>query len=197
MLRRIAAAACAGLAVLFALGTVTAYIATVPVVVAIRHISRGSTVNPTDVAVRHFPPSVVSDSMIGAVDDAAGRIASIDITNGDPILTHMTRAAPMVPAGSTVMDVQLTSSIDELVVGDTVQLVSAFGCGTDADRTITNEIKGDSCILADDALVMGISTTADSSYADGRQLVSFAMAPDAAARVMQLQEAGAIVAVMQ
>ncbi|MBT1163499.1 SAF domain-containing protein [Bifidobacterium felsineum] len=199
-LRRVAAATCAGLAVLFALETVTAHIATVPVVVATRHIAHGSTIGLSDMAIRYFPPSAASDSMLSSVDDVVGHIAHIDITVGDPILAHMARTAPVVPEGTTVIEVRLTSSVDELLAGDTVQLVSALGCETDAAGTNEDDDSNADhahCVLADAALVMGINKTADTSYTDGRQLVSFAMDPDAAARVMRHQESGPIMAVMQ
>ncbi|MBT1173936.1 flagella basal body P-ring formation protein FlgA [Bifidobacterium sp. LC6] len=220
-LRRIAAAACAGLAVLFALQTVTSLIATVPVVVASHTIKRGSTIKTADVMIRHIPPRAVSDSMLSSIEEVTGRIAYIDIADGDPVLQQMAHDAPVVPQGATVLDVQLTSVARGLTTSDHVQLVSAMGCQSTqnsrndsqsnnaqkspadtADASASPDTADDSavaenCVLADDAMVMGISTTADSSYNDGRQLVSFAMPPDAAARVLQFQEAGAIVAVMQ
>ncbi|QTB91985.1 SAF domain-containing protein [Bifidobacterium saguini] len=207
-LRRIAAAACAGFAVLFGLQALTSHIATVPVVVAVHDIARGGTIGASDVMIRYIPPSAVSDSMLDSVDDAAGRIAYTDIANGDPILKQMARNAPVAPKGTTVLEVRLTSTAGDLTPGDHVQLVSAVGCQnnqsaqhlrsdeadtTDASRTAAPE---ESCVLAEDALVMGINKTADASYTDGRQLVSFAIAPNAAAQVMQLQETGAIMAVM-
>ncbi|PLS25092.1 SAF domain-containing protein [Bifidobacterium imperatoris] len=204
-LRRIAAAACAGFAVLFGLQAITAHIATAPVVVAVRDIARGGTIGASDVMIRYVSPSAVSASMLDSVEDATGRIAYTDIANGDPILKQMARNAPVAPKGTTVLEVRLTSTAGDLTPGDHVQLVSAVGCQSEqhsqndeADTTDASRaaVQKESCVLAEDALVMGINKTADTSYTDGGQLVSFAIAPSAAAQVMQLQETGAIMAVM-
>lgn len=192
-LRRIAVALCVGLAVVFGLEAVLSRVATTPVVVATRQIDRGTTINAEDIALVEFPVSAQSPSMLDAVEDVAGHIAAIDIMSGDPVLTHMARDAPVVPQGTTVVEVRLFSSADELVVGDRVQLVSTLGCAETAE---TADDENDGCVLADDALVMRISPIADTSYGE-QQLVSFAMKPDAAMHIMQLEDAGAIVAVMQ
>ncbi|NMM94621.1 SAF domain-containing protein [Bifidobacterium sp. DSM 109957] len=126
-----------------------------------------------------------------------GKVAQITIEVNDPISTHMARDAPLAPTGTTVIEVRLASNPEELLAGDRVRLVSAVGC------------EGEECTLTDDALVMGahISDSEDYGYgsassngnvlSQGVQTVSFAMDPQAAARVMALQEAGAIMAVMR
>ena len=171
--RRCIAAFCAGLAVLFGLGTVLAQVQTAPVVIADRPIARGEIISSADIRVELLPVSTVGSS------------AQIDIAVNDPISTHMARDAPLPPTGTTVIEVRLASNPDDLLPGDSVQLVSAVGCA------------GEDCVLAEEALVMTIGEAEASSLGSNERQVSFAMKPHAAAAVMELQQAGAIVAVMR
>ena len=177
--RRCIAAFCAGLAVLFGLGTVLAQVQTAPVVIADRPIARA------DIRVELLPVSTVGSSYATDADEITGLIAQIDIAVNDPISTHMARDAPLPPTGTTVIEVRLASNPDDLLPGDSVQLVSAVGCA------------GEDCVLAKEALVMAIGEAEASSLGSNERQVSFAMKPHAAAAVMELQQAGAIVAVMR
>lgn len=197
--RRLAAALCAGLAVLFGLQALLATIETSPVVVAVNPIRRGAAITAEDVQVVAMPVGALGPSMVEETADVVGGIAQIDIAAGDAITVHMARNAPLAPTGTTVIAVRLASSPDELLPGDEVSLVSAVGCD------------GDDCMLAEDALVMGVKgrgTSSDDSdgggsgslgsvYGDDAKTVSCAMKPEDAARVMELQEAGAVIAVMR
>lgn len=52
-----------------------------------------------------------------------GKVAQIDIEAADPISTHMARDAPVAPTGTTVIEVRLASSVDDVLAGDQVRLV--------------------------------------------------------------------------
>ena len=96
----------------------------------------------------------------------------------------MARDAPVAPTGTTVIEVRLASSVDDVLAGDQVRLVSAVGC------------EGADCTLAENATVMNVGKPdATGALGGNDRLVSFAMPPEAAAKVMELQQAGAIMAV--
>lgn len=80
----------------------------------------------------------------------------------------MARDAPLPPTGTTVIDA-VGSNPDDLLPGDSVQLVSAVGCA------------GEDCVLAEEALVMAIGEAEASSLGSNERQVSFAMKPHAAA----------------
>lgn len=193
-IRRLAAALFAGLAVLFAVQAVLSTVETTPVVVAARAIERGSQIDDADVRVVDLPKTALGPSMTGDSSAVIGLIAQIDIAAGDSILTTMARDVPLAPTGTTVIAVRLASSPDGLLPGDEVSLVSTIGCD------------GEDCTLAEQALVMAVGggqadTGSGSSlgtlYGDNAQTVSCAMRSKEAAKVIALQEAGAVVAVMR
>ena len=162
-LRRLTAALCVGLAVLFGIEAVLAVVETEPMVVAARSIRRGD-----------------------IIEDVVGKVAQIDIEAADPISTHMARDAPVAPTGTTVIEVRLASSVNDVLAGDQVRLVSAVGC------------EGADCTLAENATVMNVGKPdAIGALGGNDRLVSFAMPPEAAAKVMELQQAGAIMAVVR
>ena len=80
----------------------------------------------------------------------------------------------------------MASSVDDVLAGDQVRLVSAVGC------------EGADCTLAENATVMNVGKPdAIGALGGNDRLVSFAMPPEAAAKVMELQQAGAIMAVVR
>ncbi|TPF94960.1 SAF domain-containing protein [Bifidobacterium sp. UTBIF-78] len=190
---RLAAALFAGLAVLFAVQAVLSTVETTPVVVAARAIERGSPIGDADVRVIDLPKTALGPSMTGDMSAIIGLIAQIDIAAGDSVLTTMARDVPLAPTGTTVIAVRLASSPDGLLPGDEVSLVSTVGCD------------GEDCTLAEQALVMAVGGQADTGsgsslgtlYGDNAQTVSCAMRPKEASKVIALQEAGAVVAVMR
>ncbi|KAA8828889.1 SAF domain-containing protein [Bifidobacterium myosotis] len=193
VIRRLAAALFAGLAVLFAVQAVLSTVETTPVVVAARAIERGSPIGDADVRVIDLPKTALGPSMTGDMSAVIGLIAQIDIAAGDSVLTTMARDVPLAPTGTTVIAVRLASSPDGLLPGDEVSLVSTVGCD------------GEDCTLAEQALVMAVGGQADTGsgsslgtlYGDNAQTVSCAMRPKEASKVIALQEAGAVVAVMR
>lgn len=193
VIRRLAAALFAGLAVLFAVQAVLSTVETTPVVVAARAIERGSQIDDADVRVVDMPKTALGTSMTDDMSAVIGLIAQIDIAAGDSILTTMARDVPLAPTGTTVIAVRLASSPDGLLPGDEVSLVSTVGCD------------GEDCTLAEQALVMAVGGQADTGsgsslgtlYRDNAQTVSCAMRSKEAAKVIALQEAGAVVAVMR
>ena len=179
-LRRLTAALCVGLAVLFGLEAVLAVVETEPMVVAARAIRRGDIILAADVQLADMPVSAAGPSWTGNIEDVVGKVAQIDIEAADPISTHMARDAPVAPTGTTVIEVRLASSVDQ------VRLVSAVGC------------EGADCTLAENATVMNVGKPdATGALGGNDRLVSFAMPPEAAAKVMELQQAGAIMAVVR
>ena len=171
-LRRLTAALCVGLAVLFGIEAVLAVVETEPMVVAARSIRRGDIILAADVQLADMPVSAAGPSWTGNIED--------------PISTHMARDAPVAPTGTTVIEVRLASSVDDVLAGDQVRLVSAVGC------------EGADCTLAENATVMNVGKPdATGALGGNDRLVSFAMPPEAAAKVMELQQAGAIMAVVR
>lgn len=193
VIRRLTAALFAGLAVLFAVQAVLSTVETTPVVVAARAIERGSPIGGADVRVVNLPKTALGPSMTDDMSAVIGLIAQIDIAAGDSVLTTMARDVPLAPTGTTVIAVRLASSPDGLLPGDEVSLVSTVGCD------------GEDCTLAEQALVMAVGGQADTGsgsslgtlYGDNAQTVSCAMRPKEASKVIALQEAGAVVAVMR
>ena len=165
-LRRLTAALCVGLAVLFGLEAVLAVVETEPMVVAARSIRRGDIILAADVQLADMPVSAAGPSWTGNIEDVVGKVAQIDIEAADPISTHMARDAPVAPTGTTVIEVRLASSVDD--------------------------------VLAENATVMNVGKPdATGALGGNDRLVSFAMPPEAAAKVMELQQAGAIMAVVR
>ena len=144
-LRRLTAALCVGLAVLFGLEAVLAVVETEPMVVAARSIRRGDIILAADVQLADMPVSAAGPSWTGNIEDVVGKVAQIDIEAADPISTHMARDAPVAPTGTTVIEVRLASSVDDVLAGDQVRLVSAVGC------------EGADCTLAENATVMNVA----------------------------------------
>ena len=143
-LRRLTAALCVGLAVLFGIEAVLAVVETEPMVVAARSIRRGDIILAADVQLADMPVSAAGPSWTGNIEDVVGKVAQIDIEAADPISTHMARDAPVAPTGTTVIEVRLASSVDDVLAGDQVRLVSAVGC------------EGADCTLAENATVMNV-----------------------------------------
>ena len=166
-LRRLTAALCVGLAVLFGLEAVLAVVETEPMVVAARSIRRGDIILAADVQLADMPVSAAGPSWTGNIEDVVGKVAQIDIEAADPISTHMARDAPVAPTGTTVIEVRLASSVDDVLAGDQVRLVSAVGC------------EGADCTLAENATVMNVGKPDTTGALGGNdRLVSFAMPPD-------------------
>ena len=143
-------------------------------VVAARSIRRGDIILAADVQLADMPVSAAGPSWTGNIEDVVGKVAQIDIEAADPISTHMARDAPVAPTGTTVIEVRLASSVDDVLAGDQVRLVSAVGC------------EGADCTLAENATVMNVGKPDTTGALGGNdRLVSFAMPPEAAAQVME------------
>lgn len=175
--RIVSASVCAGLAAALALSGVTALVSKAEVVTASTAIARGSVIAAVDVQLVKVPSTIAEQGMVRSLDDVVGKVAQIDIGEGEPVTTHMARDSPTVPSGFTVVDVLLASTSDGLVVGDEVKLIAAVGC-EDA-----------LCTLAQKAVVMATDR--------GEQhLTSLAMLPKEALAVMNAQEMASIVAIL-
>ncbi|NMM97081.1 SAF domain-containing protein [Bifidobacterium sp. DSM 109959] len=190
-LRRLTAAMCVGFGLLFGLEAVLAAVQTAPLVVAVEDIARGETIQRADVRLVHVAQTAAGVSMASDCTQVIGKIAQIEIHAQDPISTHMARDAPVVPAGSTVIDVQLASSIHGLIAGDCVDLVSAASCDSDE------------CILAENAMVIQVGGEAsqdamsNDALGDASRHATMSMTPEHASNVMHWQQNGAVIAVMR
>ena len=169
-LRRLLAALCAGLAVFLGLQCLRSTVETRPAVVTTQRIRRGDTITASVVAVRDIPYDAAWNNAFHTIDDVTGMVAQIDIPDGGIVTATMARASPMIPQGHTAVDVRLASSIDELDVGDEVGALRE---------------------LASRATVIG----KPAKDANGMATATFAMSPDEAAAVLQVQEYAAIIAV--
>ena len=166
-LRRLLAALCAGLAVFLGLQCLRSTVETRP-------------------AVRDIPYDAAWNDAFHTIDDVTGMVAQIDIPDGGIVTATMARASPMIPQGHTAVDVRLASSIDELDVGDEVTLSGAVPTQGDA-----GDDGGTLRELASRAMVIG----KPAKDANGMATATFAMSPDEAAAVLQVQEYAAIIAV--
>lgn len=185
--RRLAVALCMGMAVFLTLEDFLPDRHHVTQVVAARSIERGQTIQRRDVTTMTVPASAWKPAANDA-EQIIGRVAQIDIVAGDWISTNMARDSPIIPIGTTVLEVRLASDPDQLMPGDHVRLASTMGC------------EGDECLLSGDALVMSAPSGGDTTQRplDAESTtMAFALPPEDAARVMRLQQTGAIVAVMR
>ena len=180
-LGRISVAVFACLSVLVTLSVMTSSQRTTTVIVAAHAIKRGATIRIQDITAMKIPDSAITRDALRSSEEAVGKIAQIDIDTDQPLFPTNARDAPVVPFGHTVLDVTVANGAATLYMGDTVSLMSSMGC---------EEMSG-VCTLADTALVMG--TADDESGA----LLSVALAPDTALKVMEAAELGAIIAVHQ
>ncbi|WEV69042.1 SAF domain-containing protein [Bifidobacterium sp. ESL0775] len=127
-LRTLLAALCAGLAVFFALQSVTSSMATKSVVTAVHAIKRGHTINADDVRLVNIADSPALSTMFTSNEAVDGLVAQVDIAAGSVISRPMARASPIVGHGLTVIDVRVSGSQASLIVGDKVSLVGSAGC---------------------------------------------------------------------
>lgn len=101
-------------------------------------------------------------------------------------------SAPTVKAGDTVLDIAVANSISDLIPGDTVSLVSSAGCEPDEQEGADGQATA--CTLADHATIMAAKAK-QSGGEDERDLLTVALNPQSAIRVMKAGESGPIVAV--
>lgn len=193
---RLAAALCVGLAVFVTLSAFKAVTATVSVVVASRSIERGSVIGRKDVTILEVPASQAFADAMTRTDDAVGLVAQVDIGTNQPLYAPLVRDAPVIPRGRSALEVKVSNDVSMLLPADVVSLVSAVGCAAGQSDILDAHGSDDQpelCTLTNQALVMGRAVTEDS----GVTTIEVAVEPDAALRIMESAEAGAIVAVEQ
>ncbi|WP_181162457.1 MULTISPECIES: SAF domain-containing protein [unclassified Bifidobacterium] len=191
---RLAAALCVGLAVFVTLSAFKAVTATVSVVVASRSIERGSVIGRKDVTILEVPASQAFAEAMTRTDDAVGLVAQVDIGTNQPLYAPLVRDAPVIPRGRSALEVEVSNDVSMLLPGDVVSLVSAVGCAAgQSDILDSPDDQPELCTLTNQALIMGRAVTEDS----GVTTIEVAVEPDAALRIMESAEAGAIVAVEQ
>ncbi|MCO6558843.1 MAG: flagella basal body P-ring formation protein FlgA [Bifidobacterium sp.] len=126
--RTILAAVCAGLAVFFALQSISSSIATKSAVVTIHAIKRGQIIRADDLKTVQVADSPALANVFGANDEVKGLVAQVDIETGSVIARPMARASPVIGRGLTTIDVKLSGSSSGLIPGDKVSLVGSAGC---------------------------------------------------------------------
>ncbi|MDF7665509.1 SAF domain-containing protein [Bifidobacterium sp. ESL0745] len=128
--RTILAALCVGLAVFFALQSISSSVATKSAVTATHAIKRGQTIHADDLRTVHIADSPALADVFAAENDVTGQIAQVDIESGSVVCRPMARASPVIKPGLTVIDVKVTGSGTALIPGDRVSLVGSAGCDT-------------------------------------------------------------------
>lgn len=179
--RRLAAACCAGFAMMCALQVVVNTTRTQPVIVATRAIARGATITHTDIEQITVPYSTVLHHALTDHAQLNGALAQIDIAAGDVLIASMIGTTPTLPAHHTVIHVRVAGDTTSLPIGSHVQLTVVGGCSQQS-----------SCTLSDDAIIMGTPTAAE-EYSGA--LVPVALAQEDAVRVLALPEHAIVVAI--
>lgn len=126
--RTVLAALCAGLAVFFALQSISSSVATKTAVTATHAIKRGQTIRADDLKTVQIADSPALANVFSTTDDAKGLIAQVNIENGSIIARPMARASPVIGHGLTTIDVKLSGSSNGLIDGDKVSLVGSAAC---------------------------------------------------------------------
>ncbi|MDF7640412.1 SAF domain-containing protein [Bifidobacterium sp. ESL0784] len=126
--RTMLAALCVGLAVFFALQSISSSIATKTAVAATRAIKRGQTIHADDLKTVQIADSPALASVFSSDADVKGLIAQVNIETGSIIARPMARASPVIGHGLTAIDVKISGSTNGLIPGDKVSLVGSAGC---------------------------------------------------------------------
>lgn len=172
--------------------TLDAITGTDTIVTAASSIARGATIQHDDVVMTKAPSSSITGNALHATDEAVGSIAQHPIEAGQPLYAGSIGSAPTVKAGDTVLDIAVANSISDLIPGDTVSLVSSAGCEPDEQEGADGQATA--CTLADHATIMAAKAK-QSGGEDERDLLTVALNPQSAIRVMKAGESGPIVAV--
>lgn len=153
--RTILAAVCAGMAVFFALQSISSSIATKSAVVTTHAIKRGQTIRADDLKTVRVADSPALANVFSANDDVKGLVAQVDIEMGSVIARPMARASPVIGHGLTAIDVKVSGSLSGLVPGDKISLVGSAGCSavpnSPARNPSANQQPGDDSAAASPA----------------------------------------------
>lgn len=162
------------------------------VVTAACPIARGATIRHDDVVMTKVPASPVTSKALHATAKAVGSIAQHPIETGQPLYAGSIGSAPTVRTGDTVLDITVANSVSGLIPGDMVSLVSAAGCEPDVQERADGQATA--CTLADHATIMAVKAKQGENGGE-RDLLTVALNPQSAIRVMKAGESGPIVAV--
>jgi Flp pilus assembly protein CpaB len=127
-------------------GGETESIPTQAVVVAARPVPLGTLLAAEDLEVRQFPAEAIPEGAVGRASDAEGRLSSIELSAGEPILAQRLidpnvvstdgRAALYLAENEVLMAVpavDLLSQVNVLEVGDRVDLLVSLDFSTTRD----------------------------------------------------------------
>jgi Flp pilus assembly protein CpaB len=144
----------------------------VAVVVATKHVERGSVLAPGQVRLDEMPEAYAPPGLIGEISKAAGRVALSDLAPGEVVTeTRLARVragpvASLVPEGLRAFAVPTSLPPGTLVPGDRVDVLATFASGQPHTETVVAGVEvlfvlgadapGDSSGLGLDASAAGI-----------------------------------------
>ncbi|MGH2710108.1 MAG: Flp pilus assembly protein CpaB [Actinomycetota bacterium] len=112
-------------------------------VVAATDLSRGTVLDPNDLATVKMPQRYLPPGALSSVDQAAGRILSADVVSGEAVTAARLAAtggptASMVPAGLRAAPVQVAAPPGLLAPGDRVDVLATFAAGQPHTETVVS-----------------------------------------------------------
>ena len=175
--------------VLYSLDAITG---TDTIVTAATPIARGTTIRHDDVVMMTVPASPVTGKALHTTDKAVGSIAQHPIEAGQPLYAGSVGKTRTITTGDTVLDIAVANSINALIPGDTVSLVSAVGCEPTSQEHDNEQPAA--CTLASQAMIMETKARQGGNSTE-QNLLTVVLDPQSAIRVMKAGESGAIIAV--
>jgi pilus assembly protein CpaB len=107
----------------------------VPVAIAARPLTRGTTVSADMLRVVEMPAAYAPPGALGLVEDGVGRTLVSDLAAREPVTrTRLgsSRAGPLaslVPAGMRAVNLPMTAGLGTILPGDRVDVLATFGGG--------------------------------------------------------------------
>jgi pilus assembly protein CpaB len=119
----------------------------VPVVVAARHIERGSLLRAEDLQVLLVPKRYAQPGALSNVQRTAGRVALADLLRGEAVTeTRLARVragpvASLVPEGLRAFAVPTSLPVGSLAPGDRVDLLATFTSGQPHTELVVSSVE--------------------------------------------------------
>jgi hypothetical protein len=186
----------------------------------ITEIQRGTPISADMVIAKQIPSDEAFTHALHNFNEATGRIAQVDIRAGSILLRDMMRDRPITPQGFSLISVRLMSGTDDITVGDTLNVMTITPCPNQQGSGLLNPVQPNSerpdsdlsqldqdqerhenitdaqvCLLTDKAIAMNTAATQETEAQSS--IISLAMPPDDAARVLMAQEGADLIAVIQ
>lgn len=212
--RRLGASFCLGLAVFSLLQILMGLMGHREILVAASDIARGDIITTSMVSTRTMTGSYDLPGSFSSPDQVLGQITRVSVTRDRPLLDVMVAGRHPEPPGTTSVSLHLSSSTDSLDPGDQVKLLAPHGCQPQ-EAVPSNLVvhptsaTGDSgsdgpCVLSQQALILNLPPKPKTSSTTGpdtstpkqeARLVTMAMEPDDAVRVLSMDPDTPLVAV--